>query len=64
MSPKYLILKTPRLCPSDPTKSAVGAAVAIPKYIKKQTKIVNNICLKILDPFVKKAYYSTLEFNF
>jgi hypothetical protein len=54
----------PRLCPSEPTKSAVGAAVAIPKYIKKQTKIVNNICLKILDPFVKKAYYSTLEFNF
>ena len=36
----------------------------MPKYIKKQTKIVNNICLKILDPFVKKAYYSTLEFNF
>ena len=45
-----MIFKIPRLCPSEPTKSAVGAAVAIPKYIKMQTKIVNKICRKILDP--------------
>ena len=59
-----MILKTPRLCPSEPTKSAVGAAVAIPKYTKKQTKIVNNICLKILDPFVKRLIIARLSLIF
>lgn len=48
------MFETPRLCPREPTKSAVGAAVAIPKYIKIQTKIVNNICRKILDPLLKR----------